>query len=291
MAKSVTGPDFICIGMPKAGTGWFYDQLCHHPDFWMPPAKELHYLSKPVPKLKNSVRLLENWDAIARRGGRHGLAWGERERAFLADAAGCAGQPMDIQRYAALFRHKGDFMSGDTSPGYCTLDDDIVGELATKLPCTKIVLLVREPIARVWSRICMVERDGKFDVSLLDDPQRFADFIRTKWSIYRKSFATEIIRRWSQYYPSDSRFLVVLFDDIALRPAETLRHLLSFLGADPSKAGQVPADYNRKSNMKKLQMPDHIKKVLIDYLGEEVRECASLLGGAARAWPASLGME
>src|SRR6476660_1146062 len=112
MAKRVTGPDFICIGMPKAGTGWFYDQLSHHPDFWMPPAKELHYLDRPVPKLKNSVRLLETWDVIARRGGRRGLAWGERERAFLVDAAACAGQPMNIERYAALFRHKGDFLSG-----------------------------------------------------------------------------------------------------------------------------------------------------------------------------------
>ena len=38
------GPDFICIGMQKAGTGWAYDQLQYHPDFWMPPVKEIHYL-------------------------------------------------------------------------------------------------------------------------------------------------------------------------------------------------------------------------------------------------------
>ena len=286
MAKRVTGPDFICIGMPKAGTGWFYHQLSHHPDFWMPPAKELHYLDRPVPKLKNSVRLLQNWDTKSRRLQRHG--WGERERAFLTDVVNCVDQPMDIERYAALFRHKGDLLSGDTSPGYCTLDENVVGELAAKLPCTKIVLLVREPIARVWSRICMAERDGKFDISLLDDPPRFADFIRTKGYIYRKSFPTEITRRWSQYYPSDSRFLVVLFDDIALRPAETLRRILSFLGADPSKTGRLDAGYNQKSNAKKLKMPDHIREVLIGYLAEEVRECASLLGGAAHAWPASL---
>jgi hypothetical protein len=34
------GPDFLCVGVPKAGTGWLFDQLNAHPDFWMPPVKE-----------------------------------------------------------------------------------------------------------------------------------------------------------------------------------------------------------------------------------------------------------
>ena len=43
----VTGdacPDFLCVGAQKAGTSWLYRQLEPHPDFWMPPVKELHYL-------------------------------------------------------------------------------------------------------------------------------------------------------------------------------------------------------------------------------------------------------
>src|SRR5437762_2155968 len=38
-------PDFLCIGAQKAGTTWLYQQLESHPDFWMPPFKELHYLN------------------------------------------------------------------------------------------------------------------------------------------------------------------------------------------------------------------------------------------------------
>src|SRR5215471_4218872 len=37
-------PDFLCVGAQKAGTSWLYQQLEPHPDFWMPPLKELHYL-------------------------------------------------------------------------------------------------------------------------------------------------------------------------------------------------------------------------------------------------------
>jgi hypothetical protein len=37
-------PDFLCVGAQKAGTSWLYRELEPHPDFWMPPVKELHYL-------------------------------------------------------------------------------------------------------------------------------------------------------------------------------------------------------------------------------------------------------
>jgi len=37
-------PDFLCVGAHKAGSTWLYQQLDSHPDFWMPPVKELHYL-------------------------------------------------------------------------------------------------------------------------------------------------------------------------------------------------------------------------------------------------------
>jgi hypothetical protein len=278
------GPDFICIGMPKAGTGWFYDQLSHHSDFWMPPVKELHYLDRKIPELKNALRLLESWDLVSRRA-RQGLTWGERERAFLEDVVSCAGEPKDVARYAMLFRHKGDLLSGDTSPGYCALDDGAIREISTELPRTKIVLLVREPVSRMWSRICMAARDGKFDVSLLENPIKFREFIKTKRYLYATSFPTQIIQRWSRYFPPDLRLRVVLFDDIVHRPTETLQDILRFIGADPFKRSQLPPDYNPKSKLKKLQMPNNIRDILLDYLAEEVRNCASLLGGAARAWP------
>jgi hypothetical protein len=39
-------PDFLCVGVHKGGTTWLYQQLDSHPDFWMPPLKELHYLDQ-----------------------------------------------------------------------------------------------------------------------------------------------------------------------------------------------------------------------------------------------------
>src|ERR1700757_3086986 len=39
-------PDFLCVGAHKSGTTWLYQQLDSHPDFWMPPVKELHYFDQ-----------------------------------------------------------------------------------------------------------------------------------------------------------------------------------------------------------------------------------------------------
>jgi hypothetical protein len=286
----IQGPDFICIGMPKAGTRWLYDQLDHHPDFWMPPVKELHYLHKASPKLENTLELLGRWDAVARRAEKKGFGPQERERGFLEELSSLARQPRDIGRYANLFRHKGDLLSGDISPGYCSIeDDDVIGEIAAGLPRTRIVLLVREPIARVWSRICMSEREGNFDVSLLDDPEKFTLFLARKRYVRGRSMPTEILRRWSSFFPED-RFRVILFDEIAHKPAATFAEILRFVGADASKPGSLPADHNRKSQLRKIQMPDCIKQVLVDHFADEIRACARLLGDAAGSWPSLYGL-
>lgn len=36
-------PDFLGIGAQKAGTTWLHENLCHHPDLYLPEPKELHY--------------------------------------------------------------------------------------------------------------------------------------------------------------------------------------------------------------------------------------------------------
>lgn len=284
-----SGPNFICIGMAKAGTRWLYDQLDHHPDFWMPPVKELHYLNREVPKLNNALELLQKWDAIAERAQKQGFEWGERERAFAEELASFAGQPMDIARYARLFRHKGDRLSGDISPGYSSVGDNAAAKIAAGLPATKILLLVREPIARVWSRICMSEREGSFDVSLLDDAARFAAFLERKRYIQGRSLPTEIVRRWSALLPDD-HFRAILFDDIVRRPTETIHEILGFIGADRSREIGLAPDHNRKSNVRKIEMPGRIRDVLVEHFADEIRACASLLGGAARSWPSLYGL-
>src|SRR5690242_1247128 len=94
------GPDFISVGMPKAGTGWLYDQLKHHPDFWIPPVKELNYLNNARPPLANIRRryMLGKADpnGVRRKAGPHRSQWDDRDFAFLDDAVALAKRERDI---------------------------------------------------------------------------------------------------------------------------------------------------------------------------------------------------
>jgi hypothetical protein len=58
IAFRCNGPDFICVGLQKAGTRWLYQQLRGHRDFWMPPIKELNFLNGNFEK-EGNLRLID----------------------------------------------------------------------------------------------------------------------------------------------------------------------------------------------------------------------------------------
>lgn len=289
---SVNGPDFICIGMAKAGTSWLYDQLNGHPDFWMPRVKELQYLNHRVPKLPTVEKHLRQLNRATRRprqGGPGTRGNDPRQHAFLRDAQALAGQPRDIDRYAGLFRQKGESLSGDISPPYVSLTEDVIRELSQRLPDVRILLLVREPLERVWSSLCMNYRRGHLDRALLEEPSRFEKHFEEE-RLDDRMFPTRILERWKRTAPQ-LRFRHVLFDDIAAAPEPVRREILGFLGADPDKeSGDVPADFNRKANAEKLPLKPAIRGILLHHFADEMRACADVFGGAARSWAGRYGL-
>jgi hypothetical protein len=293
----VAGPDFICIGMPKAGTGWLYDQLQFHPDFWMPPTKEFDYLKREVPRMKNAVarlgRARERFTA-SEQGGQ--IEWGnrrkgdERDLMFLEAANELVGQPMDVERYADLFRFKGELLSGDVSPSYITLTDETIGRVGRQLPETKIIFLVRDPVARTASQISMAFRLGKVDEALAQDEDRFRTFLGRSTTTNPRAFPTEIVARWKDLAPNLT-FQWFLFDDIEGRPAHARREILNFLGADPAKtSGELPPEENRKATKEKLPLDDDAVALLVEHFAGELKASAKVFGGAAESWGARYGL-
>jgi hypothetical protein len=285
----VAGPDFICIGMQKAGTDWLYDQLQFHPDFWMPPVKEFHYFDKKEPRIGRAKKFLEMGPRRLKNRLSRRRPWDERDQLFLEEASRLEGA-LDIQRYAALFRHKGDLLSGEITPGYSTLGEDIIARMGEELPGTKIVLLVRDPIARAWSQISMAHRHDNFDASVLDDPGSFANFLRNSALVGDRSFPTHIFERWSRCAPNLS-LRAFLFDEIVGDAERAREMILDHLGADPAKkSGVLPSDHNRKSQLPKLPLSEENLAVLIDHFRDELHAAATLFGGAAQSWPGQYGL-
>lgn len=292
--------------MPKAGTGWLYDQLDAHPDFWMPPVKELVYLNKEYPKLifvdENGAVALTRKERLARRQGDvspdrrlhsgerrvHRLSLSASDDAFLKYASARRGKPMDLDFYAGLFQFKGVLKSGDITPPYCNLEGEAIARIAQRFPAMKVVLLVRDPVARVWSRICMSYASSGFDTALLEDEGGFRSYIADTHKLGALS-ATQTYLRWREHAPgTDLR--VFFFDDLAREPARVRREVLLFLGADPEKqSATIPPDYNRKAK-EKLEMTPLARAVLVERFRDELRASAEIFAGPARAWPQLYGV-
>src|SRR3954471_17681386 len=132
-------PIFFCIGAQKAGTGWLYEQLRSHPDFWMPPLKELHYFDRFWRSPRKAVAQAGNEGRIERA---RKEARDERDLAFLTAMEPLfARNDIDLDGYARLFEPKKSLLAGDITPGYSTLPEEIIDRIARHFPELKVVFL------------------------------------------------------------------------------------------------------------------------------------------------------
>ena len=266
-------PDFLCIGAHKGGTTWLYQQLDSHPDFWMPPFKELHYFDQ----LSNVER------ASSPR------CRDERDLRFLESIKNLSAKPyIDLEHYARLFEAKGSLLSGDISPNYSTLSNEVIRQVVGYFPTLKVIFLARDPVERVWSHLSMEVRYRQiepFDVTNIDEVNR--NLVRR--GLLLRSYPSAVVARWKRHVQPD-RFRIYFFDDLQGNPTELRRSILRFLDADPTKRGsRAMADYNGWAGVEKLPLTDEVRSHLARFFKKELKTCAARLGGPARDWPARYG--
>src|SRR6266567_6071979 len=266
-------PDFLCVGAQKAGTSWLYRQLEPHPDFWMPPVKELHYLDN----LNRTKRI-------------HGPRCGdERDASFLDSMQNLRGRfYLDLDSYGRLFQHKGECLSGDISPAYSTLIDEIIERVVNHFPNLKVIFLARDPVERAWSQLSMGVRLGmisRFDAT--DAEEVIRNLLNP--GVLVRSHPSKIVARWKRYVRPES-FRVYFFDDLKQDPAELRRSILVFLGGDPNKpSGKLKPDDNRDAAREKLRLTTKVRARIAQFFEHELKACAAELGGPAKRWPARYG--
>ena len=267
------GPDFLCIGAHKAGTTWLYQQLDSHPDFWIPPVKELHYFDQ-----------LSRVQRAARPRCRD-----ERDLRFLERLQSLSAEPgIDLENYGRLFEPKASLISGDISPNYSTLSNEVIREIVGYFSNLEVIFLARDPVERVWSHLSMEVRYRQiepFDATDINEVNR--NLLRR--GMLLRSYPSAVVTRWKRYVDPE-RFRVYFFDDLQNNPAELRRSILRFLGADPDKPGsRLSTDYNSWTRMEKLPLTNKVRSHLARFFKKELKTCAARLGGPAKDWPARYG--
>ena len=192
-----------------------------------------------------------------------------------------AGRPQDIEWYRKLFAQKGSRISGDISPLYATAENEDVERIHNNCPHTKYILLIRHPVDRIWSALCMHARKGGLEEGALDNWQSVRAVV-THNGYTKRSFPSQIWTRWTSHVPS-SAARYWFMDDIVADPDRVRLEILSFCGIDTPQFSRAP-NYNRKSSRKKVTMPEDVRSGLYEMFGPEIVRCAEMFGGAANRW-------
>lgn len=242
-------PAFIGIGAHKAGTTWLYSQLEAHPEIGFTTgeersgriaAKERHFWCRAL----HERRVRPRWPGPLEEG----LA---AYRASLPDGV----------------------ISGDITPHYAVLGDEVVRQVAESLPGLRLIYLLREPRARAWSsavssyvelggsaqdpdparrsrgRKAPVERSRHVEVWEPPVERAAASFDEQAEGWLRSRLTGSVVRshsdyaanvsRWRRHFPPEA-LLLATTDEVAADPRGLLRRVFAHVGAAPGFADLIP---------------------------------------------------
>ena len=200
----MTVPNYLVIGAPKCGTTSVCDLLGSHPDVFMSDPKEPHYFGRDDPA--------KTWD------------W-----------------------YLSLFRQAGTASAigeGSTSYTHPDLLPGVAAHVASRLPESRLVYVVRHPVKRLESDWKMRAREGWAAAS-------FHDSVRQQKSLVGQGLYWKNIQPYLELFPRH-RLMVVFLEDLTNDPTRELRRLFKHLGVDPDVSHADPeTPRNRSADMRK----------------------------------------
>jgi hypothetical protein len=285
-------PDFLGIGVVRGGTTWLWQNLRQHPEIWLSPVKEINYFNRIFPILRGEPESGRQpdperpnllWEKIKdlrlKRLGRYldnfslaGLVWQWR---FYS------GRPSPAW-YRSLFRSAGDRVAGDITPHYSALAEDAVRQIADFLPEIKVILLLRDPIARDWSHaVHWLTRYGRRPLAELTE-QELIDHFNSRPVRLRGDYP-RMLEIWRRVIPAD-RFFLGFLDDIHEKPENVLLRLFQFLRVEATEQ-RLPAGLRQRVNpAPSSPIPPPIHRYLANMHWSNLEWLASNLGGRAQAW-------
>ena len=170
---------------------------------------------------------------------------------------------MTLERRWARARG-GDVVAGEATPYY--IFHPLVPErVAVTIPDVRLIAVLRDPVERAYSHYHMMRRSKREELSFEDALEAEADRLASEaeveleagttrfrigtgerrkhyhhrhHSYFARGLYADQLERWLAYF-SPEQLLVLPVEDLSARRAETLRHVLDFLGVRPL---ELPGD-------------------------------------------------
>ena len=207
-------------------------------------------------------------------------------------------------RYAENFRGANGKSKGEISPSYALVPEARVREIRQLLPDVKLLVLLRDPVEREWSRVTHAFRKDGRDIRAADDEEIIA--LLERGTLASRGGYSGTIEKWLRHYPAEQLF-VGFYEDLQARPQGLLTDVFAFLGVatdvdwerfpygnvivppnGPQFAGHdqgrgVAVDDGYENS--NVYFPETYRKVLLDAYREELRALRARFGEAIDRWP------
>ncbi len=205
---------FAVIGAGKCGTTALYRLLSAHPQVCLPLGiKETNFFALRGLSLTNA--------AAAPDDTQH---WPEAVT--------------DDNEWAALFAHaKPNQRLGEVCPMYL-YSRTALDNLQRDQPNIRLVVILRDPVARLWSRHQHLERDGRGVGAFEEALDRTSIWWRRDDLVREGFYAANLQMVWDRF-PRD-QVLVLQHQNLLHRQTDTLRTLCDFIGIDAALLPTMP---------------------------------------------------
>lgn len=231
-------PTFLIVGAVKAGTTSLHEYLQQHPQIFMSPVKETNYFS-------DADMLFEHFNLDYRQD-------------ISTDIDKYLEGPMNKkihiahvrtwQQYCKLFRDvSNETVIGEVSNSYLFLPST-AAEIKKRLPEIKIVMILRNPVERLYSQFLMNLKLGKIkEKNLLKEIENDQQKQIKGWGVSHLYLEVgmyyEQVKRYLEVFDASS-IKIILYDDYKRNAHAVMQDLFSFLGADDSFTLDMSAKYN-----------------------------------------------
>lgn len=279
-------PDFICIGAQKAGTSWLHANCEKHPDFAMPPVKELHYFDREEKYLSADhlavTRLKDRMADPVWKKKMIGDIWRPLRSLKISKARWWARFHLNDftdDWYRSLFDIRRG-LSGDVTPSYSAMYEEDIAHMHRVAPQAKLIFLIRNPVDRVWSMLRFAEQHGRpLDLEDLDKFKRRVD-------APAQDMRTDYLRTVDlvlKYYAPE-QLMIGFFDAIRRDPDGLFGAVCDYLGASRPSGGGGGLRKKVNESKKKSSCPPHFRDYLVSKYAGLTEALADRYGSYATEW-------
>ena len=296
-------PDFFIVGAPKCATSSFYDYLREHPDIYMPARADMHFFADDFSDQWDRIFSLENYERHFRGARDRHAAVGERSVYYLYSQVALP----KLKRYnpgarlIAMLRSPLDLALSFHSQLQIALNEDVEDfETAwrlqpNRLDGERIPSTCKDPQVLQYGRIAMLGEQVRRMLDLF--PREQVHFI----------FVEDLKRSTLEEYKRALEFLGVPYDGRTNFPHQNVRKahkskwlarlvlrqprfikaitagIKRLLRIEQTGLGVALINLNTKP-VGRQQIPDGLRRELIDFFADDVGLLANLTGRDLSHW-------